>query len=199
MYAFPRRRRAGEYSERGISLQNILGRLESFNARLISVFRYLLGVIVFLQVVMVFVAVVFRYILNRPLFWSDELATFLLVYITFFGCFIASSMGRLARMEFGVNMLGPFKKYAQALSKLASLSIVGVVSYYGFQLLFSPIIQRQKSPAMRLPMSAFFWVVPVLMSLVFYTELIALIRIFVPREPGGAMLEEADKGGTPLA
>jgi TRAP-type C4-dicarboxylate transport system permease small subunit len=165
---------------------------------MVNVFRYALGAIVFLQVAMVFVAVVCRYLLNSPLSWSDELATFLLVYITFFGCFIASSMGRLAKMEFGVNMLGPFKKYAQALSKLASLSIVGVVSYYGFQLLFSPIIQRQRSPAMRLPMSAFFWVVPVLMSLVFYTELIALIRIFVPKELDEAMHEEADKGGTPL-
>jgi TRAP-type C4-dicarboxylate transport system permease small subunit len=173
--------------------------LESFNVRLVKVFRYALGMIVFAQVMMVFIAVVFRYLLNRPLFWSDELAAFLLVYITFFGCFIASSTGRLASVEFGLNLLGPFKKYAQVLSKLASLGIVGVVSYYGFLLLFSPIIQRQRSPAMRLPMATFFWVVPVLMSLVFYTELIALIRIFFPKEPGEAMREGADEGGTPLA
>jgi hypothetical protein len=41
---------------------------------------------------------------------------------------------------------------------------------------------------MRLPMSAFFGGrTGVLMSLVFYTELIALIRIFVPKGPGEAM------------
>jgi TRAP-type C4-dicarboxylate transport system permease small subunit len=161
-------------------LRKILSKLEAFNLWILKAIRYLLAMIVTLQVLMVFGAVVCRYVLRKPLSWSDELATFLLIYITFLGCFVASNTGKLAKVEFFFGLLGPFQKYARAVGKLCSLLIVGVVSYYGFMLLFSPIILNQKSPAMRLPMAAFFWVVPVLMSLVFYTELLSLIRIFVP-------------------
>jgi TRAP-type C4-dicarboxylate transport system permease small subunit len=167
-------------------------KLEAYNMRLMTVLRYALAAIVSIQVLSVFSAVIFRYVLRRPLFWSDELATFLLIYITFFGCFIASNTGKLAKVELMVNALGPFKKYAQALSKLISLVLIGVVSYYGFRLLFSPIIQNQKSPAMRLPMAAFFWVVPTMMSFVFYSEILALFRIFIPREPNDALPKTAD-------
>ena len=154
--------------------------LEKFNIALVNVFRYVLVAVVSAQILLIFATVVFRYALNRPLSWSDELATFLLVYITFFGCFIAANNNKLVKIEFVVNTMGPFKKLAQVLAKLVSLALIGVICFYGYKLLFSPIIQNQRSPAMRLPMSVFFWVTPVMMMLLFLSETLSLVRLFVP-------------------
>jgi len=84
--------------------------------------------------------------------------------------------------------MGPFlKKFAQVLAKLASLFLIGIVCFYGYKFLFSPIIQNQKSPAMMLPMYFFFWVTPVMMMFLFFTETLSLIRIFVPKDPHEGM------------
>ena len=181
-------------------LQNILLVFEKFNAVLVKLFRYVLIVAVSAQILLIFATVVLRYFFNRPLSWSDELAAFLLVYITFFGCFVAANSNKLVRIEFVLNIMGPFKKYAQVLAKLASLALIGIVSFYGYIFLFSPIIQNQKSPAMMLPMSFFFWVTPVTMMFLFFSETILLIRILVPRDPDEEMPLKADKEkGEPLA
>ncbi|MFR6334249.1 MAG: TRAP transporter small permease [Eisenbergiella sp.] len=52
-----------------------------------------------LQVCLIFVSMVMRYFLNRPLSWSDEMATFMLVYVTFLGTYVASNTGHLAKVE----------------------------------------------------------------------------------------------------
>ena len=174
--------------------------LEKFNMALVNVFRYVLVIAVSAQILLVFATVVLRYFFNRPISWSDELATFLLVYITFFGSFIGANTGKLIKIELAVNAMGPFKKFAQVLAKLLSLVLIGVICFYGYKFLFSPIVQRQKSPAMMLPMYVFFWVTPVMMTFLFLSETISFIRIFVPRDSDDEIPAPVELGkGEPLA
>lgn len=164
-------------------MQKALSILEKISTALVYVISYLLAAILCVQVLLVFATVVFRYFLNRPLTWSDELAAFLLVYITFLGCFVAANTGRLAKVELVLNKMGRYKKFAQILAKLAGLVLIGVICFYGYMFHFSPIIQNQRTPAMRLPMSYFFWITPVMMTLLFFTETVSLLRLLLPKEP----------------
>jgi TRAP-type C4-dicarboxylate transport system permease small subunit len=162
-------------------VRKVLYQIEKANLFVINLAKYLLGFIIVAQVAMVFCTVFFRYVLNRPLSWSDELATFMLIYITFLGNYIATSKGKLARIDFLTSRPGTLGKSASVLGHLITLSIIGVVCYYGFQLMFSRTIMSQKSPSLRLPMAVVFVVVPVTMFLILITETVALIRIFMPR------------------
>jgi TRAP-type C4-dicarboxylate transport system permease small subunit len=178
-------------------VRKVLYQIERANLFVINLAKYLLGLIIVAQVLMVSCTVFFRYVLNSPLSWSDELATFMLIYITFLGSYIATSKGKLARIDFLTNRPGILGKSANTLGRLITLSIVGVVCYYGFQLMFSRTIMSQKSPSLRLPMVTVFAVLPITMFLVFVSETAALIRIFLPRTPDERLPRDniLDRGG----
>ena len=59
--------------------KKVIYMLDRFNDRLIWAVKYFLCAVLTLQVCLIFVSVVMRYFLNRPLSWSDEMATFMLV------------------------------------------------------------------------------------------------------------------------
>ena len=57
--------------------------------------------------------------LNRPLSWSDEMATFMLVYVTFLGTYVASNTGHLAKVELFISLFkGPLHTAAKILSRI---------------------------------------------------------------------------------
>ncbi len=63
--------------------------LERFSRSLNHWIEYLLFGLGFTMAIVVAVQVFFRYVLNQSLFWSEELARFLLVWLTFFGASVA--------------------------------------------------------------------------------------------------------------
>jgi TRAP-type C4-dicarboxylate transport system permease small subunit len=171
-------------------MRKVLYHIEKANLWIINIAKYILGLIITVQVIIVFIAVVSRYCLNRPLYWSDELAAFLLVYITFIGSYIATSKDKLAKIDILSSHLGSLKKFVDASGRLITLIIVGAVCWYGFRLMFSRTIMLQKSPSMRWPMITVFAVLPVTMLLVFISGLVDLVRVFVPRNEDEALPED---------
>ena len=94
--------------------------------------------------------VFFRYVLNQSLFWSEELARFLLVWLTFLGATVAYRR----RAHPGVDMIyakmpQPARKACRLLTHLAALALFGVMIVYGCQ--FAHFIRLQISPALQLP------------------------------------------------
>lgn len=149
--------------------------------------QYVLGAILCVQIVLIFLTVVMRYVFNRPLAWSDELATYLLVYITFLGTYIAANTDKLAKVElFSSLFKGAAGTAVHVLAHLMSGALVGWIALYGTQLFFSPIIQNQVSSAMRIPIKFIWWVLPLTMWLLLFSEILALVHLFLPKESTGA-------------
>lgn len=150
---------------------------------MVKIFRYFLAVVLSAQIILIFMTVVMRYVFNRPLSWSDELATYLLVYVTFLGGYVAANTGKLAKVELISSLFrGALDKFVQVLARLASGALVGWIAIYGTQLFFSPIIQNQTSSAMRIPVKIVWWILPVTMWLLLFCEILGLIHIFVPKK-----------------
>lgn len=152
---------------------------------MIALCRYLLCGILTCQVGLVFFSVIMRYFLQRPLAWSDELATFMLVYVTFIGAYVAANTGHLARVELFVNLLPKgVQRAVNLLGRLCSAGLVGWIGVFGTKMYFSNMIQNQVSSAMRLPMRLVWWILPVTMFLLLFSELMGILHIFIPREDG---------------
>jgi TRAP-type C4-dicarboxylate transport system permease small subunit len=96
--------------------------------------------------------VFFRYVLNDSLSWSEELARYGLVYVTFLGC--ATAVRR--RSHIRVNLLEEMlpAAWARGLRVLQELLTLGFVAYLtikAFEIL--AILGHARSAAMQLPIS----------------------------------------------
>ena len=67
--------------------------------------------------IIVAVQVFFRYVLNQSLFWSEELARFLLVWLTFFG----ASVAYYRKANPGIDIL--YAKMSPSILKASALLI----------------------------------------------------------------------------
>lgn len=108
---------------------------------------------------LVAVQVFFRYVLNHSLFWSEELARFLLIWLTFLGASVAYYRRAHPGIDTVVGLLpAHLKKVAVICVHLASLGLFSVMLFYGFQ--FAYFVRLQISPALYLPKWIIYSIVP---------------------------------------
>jgi TRAP-type C4-dicarboxylate transport system permease small subunit len=125
-------------------------------ARVITAFS------IFIQMVVMFLGVIFRYFLKNPLTWSDELSTYLLVFVTFFGSYVALKDKALANIELAVNKLPrPARRIVVLIANLTTTFLLGAVVCFGIMLCLSPAVLNTNSPSMNLPTVIFYAVLPI--------------------------------------
>lgn len=104
--------------------------------------------------------VFFRYVLNQSLFWSEELARFLLIWLTFLG----ASCAYCRQVNPGVDVLfaklpQTFRKILSSAVHLISLLFFSIMILYGYQFAF--FVRAQISPALQVPKWTIMIIVPV--------------------------------------
>ena len=91
-----------------------------------------------------------RYVLNQSIFWSDEAARFLLIWLTFLGAGVAYRKGGHASIDIVYRRLPAFaRKTASVVTDLMTLAFAGVMIFYGYK--FSYFVRLQISPALFMP------------------------------------------------
>jgi TRAP-type C4-dicarboxylate transport system permease small subunit len=86
-------------------------------------------------VVIVCLGVFFRYVLNSSLTWYDEFASYMLVWLTFYGCVVVDYRRRHINFELLVDKLAPTpRKVVDLIAELAVLGFQFVLLYYGWVL-----------------------------------------------------------------
>lgn len=122
--------------------------------------EYLLFSLGFTMTLLVAVQVFCRYVLNQSLFWSEELARFLLVWLTFLG----ASSAYYRKVNPGVDFLYEkmpllLKKISSILTHLASMSLFIVMIIYGCK--FAWFVRLQISPALQIPKWIVLSIIPI--------------------------------------
>ena len=85
------------------------------------------------MVVIVCWAVFTRYVLNSSLVWYDEFASYLLVWLTFFGAVVADYQRRHIAFDLLVNKLKPTaRRVVDVVGELSVLGFQFVLLYYGW-------------------------------------------------------------------
>jgi len=101
-----------------------------------------------------------RYVLNHSLFWSEELARFLLVWLSFLGATVAYCRGMHPAVDLVYKHLPPgFQKSATISVHLAAIAFFGVMTFFGLK--FSYFVRLQISPALHLPKWIIFGAIPI--------------------------------------
>lgn len=113
----------------------------------------------FTMSIIVAVQVFFRYVLNHSLFWSEELARYLLVWLTFLGASVAYRRSIHPGIDIVyAHMPAALQRISAILIHLISMVMFGVMIFFGIK--FSYFVRLQISPALYLPKWIVFSIIP---------------------------------------
>lgn len=142
--------------------------------------EYLLFGLGFSMALLVAVQVFCRYVLNSSLFWSEELARYMMVWLSFLGATVAY----YRHLHPGVDtIITRMSKPKQRLSRLCvhcvSLSIAIIMFVSGTQ--FAWFVRMQVSPALSIPKWIILVIIPLSGLLLFLYAFFFLLKTFAEK------------------
>lgn len=110
--------------------------------------------------VVVLLQVIFRYVLNFPLFWTEEFARYCLVWSSLLGSAVAVKRGQHIAVNIFMERFPPSLRRGLTIIALISVAVIlTIILWGGIQLV--AITRAQISPALRVSMSVPYLAVPV--------------------------------------
>jgi TRAP-type C4-dicarboxylate transport system permease small subunit len=133
---------------------------KSFISIFAGIYKYILILLTLIMFVIVGANVFARFILNSSLGWADELARFIFIWISFLGAVFAYTTDDHVGLNFVVAKIksARVQNIVNLISDLLVLLVVGFITYYGYIVAVSA---TNVSPALYIPMSFVYSVVPV--------------------------------------
>ncbi len=134
--------------------------LKRISDRVNVVSKVLLAVATITIVTAVFLQVVFRYLLHLPLSWSEELARYTFMWITFLGASVALKQNSLPTITLGKDLFPKsIRPYLYLVSKAISLVFCYVIAVNGTDLALSVV--HDKSPGLEFTVAWSYAALPV--------------------------------------
>lgn len=117
-----------------------------------GIFEFLSAFTLAAMVLLMTLQVLFRFVLNSPLAWTEELARYTFIWSTFLASYLAAVKGE----HVAINMLqerlkGPFRSLMIVVSNLLTAVFFGIVGYYSASQWTK--LGSQTSAALKIPMN----------------------------------------------
>jgi TRAP-type C4-dicarboxylate transport system permease small subunit len=153
----------------------ILHSMTRFDHLLAKAEAAVLITLVAVMTLIVFLQVVYRYALIQPLYWSEELARYLFVWVSILG----ATLGLQKRGHFGLDFFyrilpGQQRRFLQFLIHLFVGCVIFVILIQGVKLVQATVLQ--KSPAMEISMGWAYACLPVGTALMAIHLLVMIIK-----------------------
>lgn len=121
--------------------------------RILIILGVLISIVVFMQVV-------FRYLLKQPLFWSEELPRYLLIWSTFLAAALAQKNLGHINLTLVVHLMPPkVQKWIRIITDFIILGFLGILVYSGS--IVSKITIHHRSTALQIPMAVVYLALPI--------------------------------------
>ena len=124
--------------------------------------------------VAVFLQVIFRYVLNLPLFWTEEFARYCLVWSSLLGAAVAMKRGQHIAVSFFVERYpASIRRLLSSVALLSVAAILAVITWGGIHLVM--VTRAQISPALRLSMSIPYLAVPIGSAIMLFHAIVSIL------------------------
>jgi len=132
------------------------------NAILTAVIQNILGGIILFSSLLLFVNVVMRYVFLAPIFWAEELARYLMVWLIFLGAgLLAGEEGHIS-VNAITRFLNPRSKLMLSrIVRIFGLIFCAVLTWYGWKHTMSVRNSLQVTAALDIPMWLTYLAIPV--------------------------------------
>ena len=149
-----------------------------------EVVKYLAAFLLAAMTIIVFLQVLFRYVLNAPLDWSEELSTFTFVWTSLLGASIGLKRRESPRLDLIVNLFPPkIQRTIEVVYNLAILFLLAVLFIYGARLTAS--MKSQLTAALEYSVSFVYAVLPISAAIMFIHLAIQTVRLFLGKNEEG--------------
>jgi TRAP-type C4-dicarboxylate transport system permease small subunit len=133
-----------------------------------------IGIMMAIMFVLVFINVVTRYIFGFSFATTEEISTFLMIWITYIGAGLALREGRLAAIDLFQDMMPPkTRRYFRALLGVVILLFFAILAYYGVKMV--KFGWSQETWATQIPRGIPYLAVPI-GAIVFGLHLVLMFR-----------------------
>ncbi|MBW2148952.1 MAG: TRAP transporter small permease [Deltaproteobacteria bacterium] len=144
-----------------------------------TIFVHVVGIVFIALITCTFVEVIFRYFLQNPLAWSEELARFLMVWMGFMGAAVCTK--REQHLQLGISIarwINPrADRWVMVALNLAFMVFMVFLVKAGIDVCANTMEFR--SPAMRLPMVYVLGVIPVTGATMLLFNGVSLYRMII--------------------
>lgn len=138
---------------------------------------FLCYILVSLMVINTTTGVFFRYVLSSALPWCDELGRYMMIYVGFFGCYLAARDNSHVGVEMLVALFRPGVRLGfHVLARLVVIAfLVIILAKSGGQL---RLLEIQRSSALEIPMAIPYFAVTLGIFMMLIENLAHLFRLF---------------------
>jgi TRAP-type C4-dicarboxylate transport system permease small subunit len=158
--------------------------LRQFDRGIVTATSIILVLLLVLMTGVILAGVFARYVMNDSLTWSEEVARYAMVWLSFLGGGLVFRHGGHIAIDMLTQKIPPgFARHAVlALSQLVILAFLGVLLWKGIEMLGNS--GYMTTPALQLPMTVPYAAIPVGAALMIYHLVASSILAFVdgPRE-----------------
>ena len=142
------------------SVVSFVSTLENAKNIIVKCVLAIAGIFMAVLLTSVFMQVVFRYVLRRPLSWSEELARYTFVWISLLGAAAVIPKSLTQGIDLLVKQLPESVQMVVGfITRLLMAVFCAILAFKGYEL--TGIVHMQTSAAMSLPMSYVYFAVPV--------------------------------------
>jgi len=142
--------------------------------------RGIVGLLMASVLAVVLLAVFFRYVLNASLFWGEEAARYLTVWVIFLTVGVAYRTGGHVRISALVVQLPPrARRWFQLLAAVTEVVLMALLVWYGWVLASNNLQRGQLSPALQIPIGWVYLAVPVGLGLALLHALVQAVYLLV--------------------
>ncbi|MDO4547250.1 MAG: TRAP transporter small permease [Clostridia bacterium] len=130
----------------------MLEKFESILVKFDPVFKWMSTIILGGMTILIFIQVVFRYVFTNPLAWSEEIAKYLFIWMTFIGGYVGARQNKHIGVEALQKALpGVLGKGVKSLAYLITAAFFIIVLYNTCA--YWPRLAMQTSPALEIPIT----------------------------------------------
>ena len=158
-----------------------MGSIDRFSNKLNEAIKYVSAFLIGAMSILVFLQVIFRYVLDAPLDWSEEMASFAFVWMALLGASIGLKKKEHPNLDIIYNLFpGRVKKLADIIINLSITLPLVILCFYGVKLTIS--MRMQCTAALRYSVSYIYIVLPASAFIMLVYIVIDTIKIFWKQE-----------------
>jgi TRAP-type C4-dicarboxylate transport system permease small subunit len=123
--------------------------MNKFIAKMDFILKYIIVALALGMLFIIFVQIVTRYILNYPLSWSEELARYLMIWLTFLGTAVAVGKKGHIIIDFVIRYIPKkYQIYDDMVVSLITAMYLVIIIYSSYQIM--PVIVGSITPTLQI-------------------------------------------------